>query len=218
MLKEPSQVHRRISFDAAVMLAFGLLYALFVNRFVHGIWLRFPPVQNRLAGITATTLISPWPESVVSSAKLARSASNTLHRDTASRVAGIAARTGSAALRRRTIASASIKLALPSNQIEDVSVDLPDPFGPAITVNVGTLFCERRDFAEYPEMSFCRSPRLQADRKHRSVRQFLNVPARVVNKDDRKAGSERMPACAKTRPCSCLGELLGQNIGGRHQP
>jgi hypothetical protein len=38
---------------------------------------------------------------------------------------------------RRAIASGSIRLALPSNQMNDVNVDLADPFGPAITVNVG---------------------------------------------------------------------------------
>ncbi len=166
----------------------------------------------------STIPIAPWPESVVSSTKLTRSASNALDRDIASRAAGIAARTGWAPSRRRAIASASIKLALPSNQIEDVNVDLPDPFGPAITVNVGTLFCERRDFAEYPEMTFSGGSGLQADLKPGSVRQFLNVPASVVHKDDRKPGSERIPACAKTSSCRCLGEVLGQNIGDCHQP
>jgi hypothetical protein len=38
-------------------------------------------------------------------------------------------------------------LALPENQMEDVSVDLPDPFGPAITVSVGILAGWRCDFA-----------------------------------------------------------------------
>ena len=38
---------------------------------------------------------------------------------------------------RRAIASGSIRLALPSNQMDDVNVDLPDPFGPATTVSAG---------------------------------------------------------------------------------
>jgi hypothetical protein len=107
-----------------------------------------------VSGILCPTHYShrPWPESVISNAKLVPSASNALHSDIASRAAGIAARTGWAASRRRAIAPASIKPALPSNRIEDFSVDLPDPFGPAITVNVGTLLSGRRDFAGYPEM------------------------------------------------------------------
>ena len=51
--------HRSTSLDVAVMLSFGLLYAYFVNRFVRGIWRRFPPKRDRLLGILATAVIAP---------------------------------------------------------------------------------------------------------------------------------------------------------------
>ncbi len=41
------------------MLSFGLLYGYFVNRFVRGIWRRFPPKRDRLLGILATFAIAP---------------------------------------------------------------------------------------------------------------------------------------------------------------
>ncbi len=51
--------HRRTSLDVLVMTAFAVLYAFLVNRFVGGIWRRFPPAQDRWLGIAATVFISP---------------------------------------------------------------------------------------------------------------------------------------------------------------
>ena len=51
--------HRSTSLDVAVMLSFGLLYAYFVNRFVRGIWRRFPPKRDRMLGVLATAVIAP---------------------------------------------------------------------------------------------------------------------------------------------------------------
>jgi hypothetical protein len=50
--------YRRTSLDVAVMLSFGLLYAAFVNRFVRGIWRRFPPTEDQWTGFTATIILS----------------------------------------------------------------------------------------------------------------------------------------------------------------
>jgi hypothetical protein len=58
-VRESINTHRRTSLDAVVTLSFGLLYAFIVNRFVRGIWLRFPPAEDRLHGMVATIVISP---------------------------------------------------------------------------------------------------------------------------------------------------------------
>jgi hypothetical protein len=58
-VRDSAGTHRRASLDAMVMLSFGILYAMFVNRFVRGIWRRFPPRQDLLAGILATVVIGP---------------------------------------------------------------------------------------------------------------------------------------------------------------
>jgi hypothetical protein len=50
--------HPRTSLDAVVILSFGLVYTFFVNRFVRGIWQRFPPAEDRLLGILSTIVIS----------------------------------------------------------------------------------------------------------------------------------------------------------------
>src|SRR5258708_5550065 len=86
-----------------------------------------------------TIAIAPWPERVVSRVKLSRSTSNRLHRRIASRAAGMAELAGFSKSMRRAIASGSTRFALPSNQIFDVSVLLPDPLGPAIRDSVGIL-------------------------------------------------------------------------------
>jgi hypothetical protein len=66
-------------------------------------------------------------------------------------------------------------------------------------------------------MSLPRDSGLQTDLKPGSVRQFLNVPAEIVHKDDRMAGGQGVPTRAKTGCRSGLCELFGKNIGGRHQ-
>lgn len=58
-VRHAANTRRHTGLDAAVMLSFGVIYALFVNRFVRGIWRRFPPRQNLAAGILATIVISP---------------------------------------------------------------------------------------------------------------------------------------------------------------
>ncbi len=57
---------------------------------------------------------------------------------------------------------------------------------------------------------------VQTELKFGSVRQFLNIPAQLVHKDNRMTGSRNIPASAKTgsRRGSC--KLLAENIGGRH--
>jgi hypothetical protein len=51
--------HRSTSLDALVMVSFAVFYAFLVNRFVRGLWRRFPPAQDRWLGIAATAVISP---------------------------------------------------------------------------------------------------------------------------------------------------------------
>jgi hypothetical protein len=60
---------------------------------------------------------------------------------------------------RRAIASRSMILALPSNEIENVRADLPDPFGPAITVSVAILPDRGCGFALNLKVRFARSTR-----------------------------------------------------------
>ena len=61
------------------------------------------------------------------------------------------------------MASGSTNLSEPSNEIDDVNVDLPEPFGPAITVSAGTLSDRTRDRAQNPKMSSPRPAGLQVN-------------------------------------------------------
>src|SRR5580700_5878344 len=81
---------------------------------------------------------APWPASVLSKMKLSRFSSRVLQRTTAWRAAAIAAREGRSGSRIRAMASGSTTLDAPSKAIAAVSVLLPEPFGPATKVNVGT--------------------------------------------------------------------------------
>jgi len=58
-VRESMDSHPRTSLDALVVLSFALVYTFFVNRFVRGIWRRFPPAEDRLLGILSTIVISP---------------------------------------------------------------------------------------------------------------------------------------------------------------
>jgi hypothetical protein len=57
-------------------------------------------------------------------------------------------------------------------------------------------------------MSISRASRLQTDLKPRSVRQFLNIPAEIVHKDDRMAGSHGILTGTKTSGGGSLRELF----------
>jgi hypothetical protein len=58
-VRDSINTHRHASLDWAVMVSFALFYAFWADRFVRGLWRRFPPVTDRLHGIIATLAVSP---------------------------------------------------------------------------------------------------------------------------------------------------------------
>ena len=57
---------------------------------------------------------------------------------------------------------------------------------------------------------------MQTDLKPPSVGQFLNIPAEIVHKDDGMTSGQGIPASTKASSCRSLCELIGENVGGRH--
>jgi hypothetical protein len=102
----------------------------------------------------------------------------------ACRAAGIAALAGRAAFMPRAIASGSIKFALPSNQIDDVNVLLPEPLGPAMTDRVGNSLKSSRKLADNAKVRLAGRSRLETDFEPPSVWEFLYIPAKMINVDD----------------------------------
>jgi hypothetical protein len=100
--------------------------------------------------------------------------------------------------------------------MDDVNVDLPDPFGPAITVNVGILLHRSEDLAENLKMGLAWSSGPKSNREPSPVRQLLHISAPIVHKYDGMAGSERILASPKTSGYGSLRELFRKNVGGRH--
>lgn len=126
-------------------------------------------------------------------------------------------RAGSEGLSRLAIASGSMRLALPSNRIDEVSVDLPDPFGPAITANVGMLLHGRGEFTQDLDMRFAPRSRPEPDLLFRSVGEFPDVTAGVVHKDHGVTGGKGYFASLEARGGSSLCELVGEDLNGLHK-
>ena len=114
------------------------------------------------------------------------------------------------------MASGSIKFALPSNQIEEVKVDLPDPFGPATTVSVGILLDGGRKFTYDLQVRFPGNSGQQPNLHPSSIWEFLNIPSEVIHEHDRMPGGKGILPRVKAGLGRSLSELFRENVGTSH--
>jgi hypothetical protein len=66
-------------------------------------------------------------------------------------------------------------------------------------------------------MRISRGSGMQTDLQPRSVREFLNMPAGIVHKDNGMTGRQGLPASPKTGACRRSCKFLSENMGG-HLP
>src|ERR1035438_9790940 len=113
-----------------------------------------------------------------------------------SRAAPMAAADGSDGLISRATASGSSKCSRPSKPIRRVSVDLPDPFGPAIKVRAGTR-SGRADFqlAYNFVVAPRRGPWYPADFESSPIRQFHDFQTVGIQIEYRVARRKRLMEC-----------------------
>lgn len=106
------------------------------------------------------------------------------------------------------MASGSIRFVLPSSQIDEVNVLLPEPLGPATTNSAGESTGTGRQFADDLNVRFARSSGLEADLKPRSVRQFLYIPPKIVPVNYRVAGGQSVLTGATAGHGRGMGKLI----------
>lgn len=140
-----------------------------------------------------------------------------MQRKIASLAAAIETRDGFTGSSCRAMTSGSTTFAVPSNEMAAVRVLLPDPFGPATRVRVGTLGGVRGDFAHYYAVGLTWVAGIQTYLKPPCVRQFLNIAPLMIHEDDRMTGGQGVEASKATRRRCGLGEVVGKNGELDHQ-
>lgn len=98
----------------------------------------------------------------------------------------------------------------------EVKVDLPDPFGPAITASDGILLHRNGELSENFDMGLAWGSGPKSDLKFRSIWQLLHIAATIAHKYNGMTSGKGIVSCPKTGIYSSLRELLSKNLCGRH--
>src|ERR1017187_1574654 len=132
----------------------------------------------------------------------------------------MAAAAGFIGFRARATASGSSNRSSPSKSTDFVSVDLPEPFGPAMIVRRGTPVSGGSflDFAENFEILSGRGSRNPADFESSPIRLLHHIETFAVEIEDGKPGCKRLLEGSASRGTHCVVKLFaGEFVSGHTQ-